>query len=1039
VPLISLIVSFVAAVPVVGQDYHFSHFAGTTGGAGIIDANGTAAYLAAPQAIARGADGTLYITDYRSSTIRVVSPGGAVTTLAGLAGQTTPADGIRAAARFSFPWGIARDNSGNLYVTESSHVIRKITPIGVVTTLAGTFFASGSGNGTGSGATFSNPKGIALDPTTGNLYVADSGNHVIRRVTPGGVVTTFTGVVGSAGSENGPTPSPTRFNSPTGIAVDSSGNVYVSDANHMIRKITPAGVATTLAGSAGMLGYEDLSGTAARFRFPDGLAVDSGGNVYVGDIGNQAVRLITSGGATSTLAGGAAFGYQDGTGASAIFSNPCGVAVDGSGTVYVVDRENHTVRQVTSGGVVTTIAGAGLPRGSTNATGSNARFFGPHGMAIDSSGNIFVVDRHNSLIRKMTSGAVVTTFAGSIPGALDATGTNARFRYPTGLVIDASNNLYVAEQQNHTIRKITPGAVVTTLAGTAGSSGTTNATGDLARFNNPNGVAVDAAANVYVADSSNHAIRKITSAGVVTTFAGLAGTSGALNHNTGTSARFNNPLDIARDPSTGNFYVADRNNYAIRKITSAGVVTTFAGQMGSFGYVDATGGDARFLEPSAVKTDSSGNVFVVDRTRIRKITPEGVVTTVGGSDIVRGHENATGPFARFSLPGSLAVDSSGGLFVSDVENHSISRGLPALGVSATIDAPTGPVFQPRTLSTSSTTVGMSFSWALIRRPTGSTATLSSPSARSPSFTPDLPDVYVFRLTAQYLGNTSITDVTLSVTCPAITIGPTSLPHPFIGVAYSQGISCGGGIGACTFSTLSGAVPPGLALAANGTLSGTATTPGTYTFTVLATDSAGCTGSRSYTLTAGTLAAPAGLVATWSALGSGSPVNLTWSVVPGATGYRIYRMSWTYPWTLAGSSASTSFNDVPPADNIAFLYKVRAYDGSLIESADSNLDFANTYGDLTAVAGSTLIEAWHVYSLRTIITHMGYITGRPGFAFTDPNPPGLPVKAIHMNEMRAELNACRVAAGLSTLSFTDPSLTGVVIKAIHINELFAGVR
>lgn len=1032
VPLVSLVVTLVFAIAGQGQDYHFSHYAGTTGGAGVIDDTGSAARLAYPWSIARDASGTLYVADSRSGTIRAVTLAGVVSTLAGLEGAGDLVDGRGGAAHFSQPRGITADGSGNLYVTDGAyHVVRRIAPNGVVTTIAGA--------GHGSGPSLSYPTGIAFDPTSGNLYVADYQNHAVRRVTPAGVVTNFAGVEGSPGSENGPTPSPTRFNFPAGVAVDSAGNVYVSDQNHIIRKITPAGVATTFAGTVGVAGYDNTPGSV-KFNRPEGMAVDAAGNVYVADTSNARIRKITAAGSVSSLAGGTGYGHVDGPAATAQFAAPTGVTVDGSGTVFVVERENHAVRQITSGGVVSTIAGAGAQRGQVNGNIAVSRFFGPDGLTFDTSGNLFAVDRHNSAIRKITTAGDVTSFAGGVfAGSEDNTGTAARFRFPSGIGIDASNNLYVADQTNHTIRKITPAAVVTTLAGLAGSSGTTNATGSAARFNQPTGIAVDGSSNVYVADWQNHAIRKITPAGVVTTFAGLAGSFGAVN-STGTAARFSSPIDIVRIPSTNDFYVADAGNYAIRKITSAGVVTTFAGQMGAPGNVDATGADARFVELRAMAINSSGTLFVADRARIRKITPAGVVTTIGGVEGVIGREDGSGEFARFSQPGGLAVNPAGRLFVSDIDTNSIIRGEPALEVSATIDSPTGPVFVPRTLGSTPAALLTNFSWRIVRRPTGSTATISNPSTQSPSFTPDVPDVFVFRLTATYPGSIiSITDVMLTATCPTITIGPVSLPHPFAGVAYSQTISAAGGGGGYSFTSPSGTMPPGLTLAADGTLSGTSSTPGTYTFTVRATDSVGCTGERSYTLTVGTLTAPTGLIATWSGLGSGSPVNLTWNPVSGAAGYRIYRTAWGSPWAPVGTSGTTAFSEVPPNDNIAFIYKVRAYDGAMIESADSNLDFANTYGDLTAVAGSTVIEAWHVYSLRTIITHMGYISGRPGFSYTDPNPPGIPVKAIHMDQMRAELNACRAAAGLGTLTFTDPSLTGVVIKAVHINELFSGVR
>ena len=265
------------------------------------------------------------------------------------------------------------------------------------------------------------------------------------------------------------------------------------------------------------------------------------------DYANRTVRKITSAGAVTTMAGTAgSSGATDGTGAAARFSNPAGVAVDGSGSVYVADYANNTLRKITSAGAVTTIAGAAANSGSVDGTGASARFNGPSGVAVDGSGTVYVADQSNHVIRKITSGGVVTTLAGTSGsiGSTDATGAAARFYGPYGLAVDGAGNVYVAELFNSTIRMITPAGAVTTVAGTAGSSGSTDATGASARFTNPTGVAVDGAGNLYVADYSNQTIRKVTSAGVVTTLAGTAGSQGSAD-GTGAAARFRYPVGIA--------------------------------------------------------------------------------------------------------------------------------------------------------------------------------------------------------------------------------------------------------------------------------------------------------------------------------------------------------------------------------------------------------------------------------------------------------------------------------------------------------------
>ena len=335
------------------------------------------------------------------------------TTFAGTAGVTGSADGTGAAARFNFPECVVVDSSGNLYVADTGNsTIRKVTPSGVVTTLAGTAGITGSADGTGAAARFYYPAGVAVDGT-GNLYVADSGNNTIRKVTPSGVVTTLAGTAGVTGSADG-TGAAAQFNDPVDLAVDGSGNVYVSDwSNYLIRKITPAGVVTTFVGALFNPYYQDGTGAAARFLDPAGLAFDGSDRLYFADEGDDTIRIITLAGVVTTLAGTVPYpvgvanpGSADGTGEAAGFNTPCGVAVDGSGNVYVADTGNDTIRKVTQAGVVKTLGGTPGVSGSTNGTGAAALFFEPYAVAVDGSGNVYVADSSNSAIRKGTfSGA----------------------------------------------------------------------------------------------------------------------------------------------------------------------------------------------------------------------------------------------------------------------------------------------------------------------------------------------------------------------------------------------------------------------------------------------------------------------------------------------------------------------------------------------------------------------------------------------------------------------------------------------------------
>ena len=316
-----------------------------------------------------------------------------------LAGSTRGyADGMGTAAQFYSPTGVAVDASGTAYVSDIDvHRIRKISPAGMVTTLAGSGMGSWA-DGTGTAANFRYPSGLAVD-VSGTVYVADSNNSRIRKISPAGVVTTLAGD-GTASYADG-TGTAAYFRYPKGVAVDASGTVYVADtSNHRIRKISPAGVVTTLAGD-GTASYADGTGTAAQFYFPEGIAVDASGTVYVADTSNHRIRKISPAGVVTTLAGYSTYGYADGTGTAAQFSFPRGIAVDASGAVYVADYYNHRIRKITPAGEVTTLAGSGIEGGYADGAVTSAKFSHPTGVAVDASGAVYVTDYYNYRIRKI--------------------------------------------------------------------------------------------------------------------------------------------------------------------------------------------------------------------------------------------------------------------------------------------------------------------------------------------------------------------------------------------------------------------------------------------------------------------------------------------------------------------------------------------------------------------------------------------------------------------------------------------------------------
>ena len=813
-------------------------------------------------------------------------------TLAGLAPGT--ADGNGSAARFAEPGGCAVDSAGTVYVADTAnHTIRKITPAGDVSTFAGKPGGAGYSNATGSDALFQQPAGIAIDGN-GNLYVADRLNHVIRRITPGGAVTLFAGGAGAPGIADGTTGA--RFNSPTGVAVDSVGNVYVADtANHTIRKITPppsgggVGTVSTLAGSPGLSGNANGTGTQARFNSPFGVAVDANGAVYVGDTGNHTIRRITAAGAASTLSGAPGTpGSSDGVNTAARFNLPAGVVVGSNGSVYVADSGNHTIRRVVAAGITqgstSTLAGLAGSAGSADGNGNAARFNMPLGVALDGSGRVFVADTANSTIRRISTAADVITLAGSAsPGSSDGNGIGARFSHPAGIATTNAGDVIVADRRNHTIRKVTPAGDVTTIAGVPGSIGSANGTGSEARFHAPGDVAVDGAGTIYVADTGNHTIRKITAAGVVSTLAGSPGVAGFANA-TGSQARFNTPsgLAVAGDGSVyvadtanntirriapdavvssygtvstsepfiapegiavagdGSVYVANTGSHTIRRIAPNQTVTTLAGSAGVTGFADGTGAAALFTDPQAVDVDSANNVYVADTGNhtVRKITPARVVTTLAGLRSNTGSVDGVGNQVRFFGLEGVAADSAGKVYVGDTSNNTVRSAAKLL--PPVITSPLGVRL----------TIGQPFYYLLkgTGDPAGYGASNMPPGISYDPFldalvgTPTATGEFQCNLSASNAAGTTTEVLTMriqGVPASGLTISSSYSSSGRPGVPFEFQVITTGGSAATRIAASN--LPPGLVIdEMTGLISGTPTADGSFSVSLTATDGANST-------------------------------------------------------------------------------------------------------------------------------------------------------------------------------------------------------
>ena len=406
-----------------------------------------------------------FATQYRLDT--GASPAGSGTVVLTPAGTWfSPGQAVQLTASaangyaFSAWMGVDSASGGTASVTMNAY--RNVTanftaipPVRAFTfiTLAGSSIA-GSQNGAGRAAQFNSEMGVASD-NAGNVYVADTYNSTIRKISPDGVVTTLAGLAGRIGSANG-VGSLARFFWPSGVAVDGGGTVYVADTyNSTIRKITPAGSVSTFAGAAGLVGFSDGPGGSARFNQPISVAVGGNGVLYVADAGNNSIRRVTPGGVVGTLAGWTNAGYADGVGTNALLNGPAGVGVDGLGNVFVADTGNDTIRKIETNGVVSTLAGLAGSAGSTDGAGADARFNGPAGLAADAAGNLFVADTYSYTIRRVATNGTVTTIAGA-PGRYgyrDGAGTNALFELASGIAVDGSGNVYVADTDNNVIRK----------------------------------------------------------------------------------------------------------------------------------------------------------------------------------------------------------------------------------------------------------------------------------------------------------------------------------------------------------------------------------------------------------------------------------------------------------------------------------------------------------------------------------------------------------------------------------------------------------
>lgn len=733
---------------------------------GVIDGQGTAARFSAPTGIVVDGSGNIFVADLFGGVIRKITPGGYATTYAGSsapnAGNKGSLDGNLTTARFIWPNGLIFDAAGNLYVSEyNGDIIRKIDPQGNVTTLAGLAEVPGTNDGTGSTARFNNLNYFASD-AAGNLYVAES--EGIRKITLNGVVTTVANI-------NTP-----NFGSiSSGIAMDAQGNIFYADyIGRQIKKIDPAGKITLVAGS-GSIGFMDGSPSTAQFNYLyGGLAIDKSGNLYIYDDINRAIRKISLYGytidkplpsgltfdpATGIIAGtptvkSPATQYTitayNGNGSS---STTITIAVDNTITAalptppkftyptpdnYTVNTPITPIGPTTLGGPVpatifgsvSTFAGKGTQAGYQDATGTSALFTSLWGIDMDAAGNLLVAD--GPRIRKVSPTAVVTTLAGGNPnGVSDGTGTAAGFGQTAGLVVLPSGNIIVGDLSSKTLRQVTPGGTVTTIAGNG--------------INNfdPVSLTSGSSGDLFEADQTSDIIRDFTGGGGTSTiFAGTQGITGSNNGNVAQST-YNQPADIKFDQA-GNMFVADENNNMIREINAGGVVTTVAGKT-TPGLVDGPDAVALFNRPDALVIDPVNNIYVADWKGIviRMIDANGYVVSVAGDNARKISVDGIGATANFNQVAGL-VYSNGVLYAADKTSI---RKIIVTGYSIDKPLPSGLIFDSTTGTISGTpnAVSPATQYTIIGYNTGGsfafTITLAVDPPPPPVITYPTPEVY----------------------------------------------------------------------------------------------------------------------------------------------------------------------------------------------------------------------------------------------------------------------------------------------------------
>jgi len=628
--------------------------------------------------------GDLYAVDSDSHVIVRVSPDGTLTVVAGNGTTGYSGDGEPATnAALAFPRDVAIDPAGNVYIADTGNRrIRRVGIDGIIQTVAGTGNVGFSGDGgPATSATLTFPEAVAVD-ATGNLFIGDTGNHRIRRVGLDGVIRTVAGN-GTAGfsGDGGPATGASLAN-PNDIAVDTAGNLFISDTgNARIRQVSLDGVIRTVAGS-GAPGFSGDGGPAAGAGLTaGGVAVDMVGNLFVADSANNRVRRIGLDGVIRTVAGRGTVGFagDGGPATNASVQDPQGLAVGVGGGIYIGDTANKRIRRVGADSIIQTVAGNGNPGFSGDGGPATSASIDPAGVAVDAAGSLLIADIGNRRVRRVGPDGIIRTVAGDGNfGVLrdNVPATTTSLETPVDVAVDAAGNLFIADTNNNRVVRVGLDGVIRTAAGN-GALGVSPNGGSATSgpVSAPRGIGTDAAGNLYIAasDGSDHRVYHVTPGGVIRTVAGNGPGGFSGDGGPATSASLLFPRDAAVD-GAGNLFIADRDNNRIRRVTLDGIIRIYAGNgmQGSSGDGGAAANASLFF-PHSVAVDTAGNLFIADvNSVIRQVTADGNIRTYAGRGL-QGFSGDGGPAtnAALGMTGGLAVDAGGNLFIADKGNTRI--------------------------------------------------------------------------------------------------------------------------------------------------------------------------------------------------------------------------------------------------------------------------------------------------------------------------------------------------------------------------------